>query len=474
MKTISKLLIFSILIVLMSASCTKRDENFVPDDLQINDFVWKGMNQYYLYQNDVQNLRDDRFANQNDLNNFLKNYVDPSTLFSNLKVDATTDKYSTIFSDYSVLQGLLSGNTKNNGVVYGLKFKTGSTTDLFGWIKYIIPNSDAAAKNLSRGQIFYAINGISLTVDNYKALLANDLYTMNFANFAAGAITPNGQSVGLVKSTLAENPVAISNTFTIGAKKIGYLMYNAFYSNYESQLNTAITQLQTKNITHLIVDLRYNSGGSIATATRLASMITGQFTGQLFARQQWNAKMQSYWLQNNPNQITNNFVSTYNGGLDLTNLNLSKIYFITSKSTASASEMVINGLKPYIQVVQIGDVTTGKNVGSASLYDSANFSGFNVNPNHRYAMQPIVLKISNSAGFGDYQNGLAPDVSQVENIGNLGVLGTATEPLLQTALNYVAVNGRMAQQQPSIIFEQFKDSKDLIPFQTDMYLEINR
>ena len=69
------------------------------------------------------------------------------------------------------------------------------------------------------------------------------------------------------------------------------------------------------------------------------------------------------------------------------------MYVLTTKSSASASELLINGLKPYIDVIQIGDVTTGKNVGSVTLYDSPNFGTQNRNPSHRYAMQPIVLKI---------------------------------------------------------------------------------
>ena len=75
---------------------------------------------------------------------------------------------------------------------------------------------------------------------------------------------------------------------------------------------------------------------------------------------------------------------------------MSKVYFITSQSTASASELLINGLKPYIDVIQIGDVTLGKNVGSITLYDYIDNNSLTKNPNHNYAMQPIVLKIANS------------------------------------------------------------------------------
>ena len=451
--------------------CSTDDSLYVPDELRINDFVWKGMNQYYLWQNDVPALKDDRFANQNDLNTFLTTFTSPNTLFQSLRVDATTDKYSVIYADYSVLEGVLSGTTKNNGIDYGLKYKSGSTTDLFGFVQYVLPASDAAAKNIVRGQIFYAINGTPLTISNYRSLLANDTYTMNFANFDNGAISPNGQSVVLTKSVLSENPVYLNTVLNQGSKRIGYLVYNGFYSGYENQLNAAFGQLKSQNITHLILDLRYNSGGSIATAARLASMITGQFTGQLFAKQQWNGKMQNYWLQYNPGQLNTNFTTTLGNGSAINSLLLSKIYILTTKGTASASELVINGLKPYIQVLQIGDVTIGKNVGSVTLYDSANFGSAGRNPNHKYAMQPIVLKTINAAGFGDYQLGLQPTLFLTEDYGNAGVLGDAAEPMLQTALNLIMATGKNATSVGTSA-KQFEVVKNATELENEMFVDI--
>ncbi len=472
MKNTLKLVAIFIPFILFTISCSKNDDLSIPAELQVNDFVWKGLNQFYLWQPDAPNLRDDRFGNQGDLNTFLKTYNDPTNLFNALRIDPNIDRFSVIFSDYNTLEGILSGTTKNNGVDYGLKYKTSNSTDIFGWVKYIIPNSDASTKNIQRGKIFYAINGTPLTASNYKSLLANDTYIMNFADFDNGNITPNGQSVMLTKTTLSENPVLINTVINQGAKRIGYLVYNGFYPNFESQLNTAFANLKAQNATHLILDLRYNSGGSIATASRLASMITGQFNGQIFARQQWNPKMQVYWSNNNASQFDTRFTTTLSDGTGINSLNLSKVIVLTTKSTASASELVINGLKPYVQVIQIGDVTVGKNVGSITVYDSPNFGSAGRNPNHKYAMQPIVLKTVNASGFGDYQTGLVPTTLQVEDLGNLGILGDVTEPLLQTALNYIQANGRMQPHQPEHIFEQCKDAKDLEPLQNEMYLEL--
>lgn len=469
-KIMSKKIVslFTLFLFTITALHCEKDDLAVPEELQINDFVWKGMNLYYLWQADVPNLADNRFGSQEELNGFLATYSNPATLFNSLRTDPAIDRFSVIYSDYSVLEGILTGNTTDTGMDYGLKYKTGSTTDIFGWVRYVLPNSNAAANNIHRGDIFYAINGTPLTASNYQSLLANASFTINLANYDNGNITPNGQSVTLTKSPITENPVFTTNVIDQGSNKIGYLMYNGFYTGFESQLNTAFGQFQSQGITHLILDLRYNSGGSVTTATRLASMITGQFTGQLFAHQQWNAKLQSTLDQNS---LNNYFTTTLSNGNTINSLHLNKVYILTSRSTASASELVINGLKPYIQVVQIGDKTTGKNVGSVTLYDSPTFRAQNRNPNHKYAMQPIVLKVANASGFSDYQTGLLADYTFLEDYGNLGLLGNPSEPMLNQALTIIANGGRQSQQNIKV-FDHFSDSKSIEPLRSEMYVEL--
>lgn len=459
-----------LLLLVLPFGCEDMDDNAVPSSLEVKDFVWKGMNLYYLWQADVTDLADNRFANQSQLNTFLEPFENPTVLFNSLRVASTTDRFSVIYSDYSVLEGVLSGNTLNNGMDYGLKYTDTSQTNVFGWVRYIIPNSDAATKNIQRGAIFYAIDGIALTNDNYRTLLASTTYTVNLASYSeiAGVvtITPNGQSVTLTKTNLAENPILLNTVITQGAHNIGYLMYNGFYSSYESQLNAVFGSFVSQNVTDLVLDLRYNSGGSVATATKLASMITGQFSGQLFAKQQWNAKTQGYFLANNPSSLENKFVAGLN------RLQLNKVYILTTKSTASASELVINCLKPYIEVIQIGDKTTGKNVGSITLYDSPTFSKSNVNPNHKYAMQPIVLKIVNKNGFGEYTSGILPTTSLPENFQNLRILGDVNEPLLEAAINQIIASGKMLPQVPKVINRDFIDAKSITALGSEMYVEL--
>jgi carboxyl-terminal processing protease len=460
MKTMFKSLLILLLVAFTFQSCQDEDDVATPMEIEVQNFVWKGLNLYYLWQADVPNLADSKFKNQAELNTFLGVYSKPENLFEALRVDKSIDKFSWMVDDYLELEGQLQGTTNNNGVEFGLSYKASGSNEIIGWVRYIIPNSDASTKYIERGDIFYAVNGTQLTDTNYKALLfgSNNDYTLNMADVNGGLFTPNGKTVALTKTVVDENPVLVNTVITSGSKKIGYVLYNGFYSNYDTKLNEAFGTLKSQGITDLVLDLRYNGGGSVTTATRLASMITGSYTGQVFSKQQWNAKIESYYATNNPESLKDFFVDKI-GTTPINSLNMTKIYILTSRSSASASELVINGLKPYMDVVQIGDITVGKNVGSVTLYDSPTFGKDKRNPNHRYAMQPIVLKIVNSLGSGDYQSGLTPTFALKESLSNLGVLGTSTEPLLNLAIAKITGTGKTKQPTKFLEFEFFKDTK---------------
>lgn len=457
------------ILLLLSFACQDHDDFDVPSDLRIHDFIWKGLNLYYLWQPEVADLADDRFENQDQLNQWLDTRPAPGEFFQSLLTDPQTDRFSRIFSDYTVLEGILNGTTKSNGVDFELRYVPGSETQVFGWVRYVLPNSDAATKNIQRGDIFYAVDGQTLNENNYRDLLSSGQYTLSLADYDNGNITPSGESVSLTKWVISENPVYATQVFEVGAEKIGYIMYNGFYPAFESQLNQAFAQLKASGANHLILDLRYNSGGSIATSARLASMITGQFTGQIFAREQWNPKVQDYLESHQGGSVENDFVGTISNGSAISHLNLDRVYVLTGPATASASELVINGLKPYIQVVQIGTKTTGKNVGSITLYDSPDFGKDGASARHKYAMQPIVLKVVNRDGFGDYQTGILPDYELPEDLGNLGVIGDIGEPLLSTAIGQITANGRMMSRPPAVILKRAADTRSLEPLRQEMY-----
>lgn len=471
MKYFIRFFVASILGLSLLYSCSNDDNSLqVPKAIEVQNFIWKGLNLYYLWQEDSPDLSDARFDTQENLNIFLHNYPDPKVLFDHLRVNKSIDRFSVFVDDYVYLENLFQGVTKNNGMDFTFRFKPGSETEVYGLVNYVIPNSDAAFKNISRGLIFYGVNGQSLNIANYRNLTATNSYTINLADFNAGAITPNGQSIELVKSEITENPVYLSKVIKTNNQMVGYLMYNAFTANFDLELNQVFENFKNQNVTDLVLDLRYNGGGSVLTATRLASMITGQFNGQLFAKQQWNSKIQSYYEANNPSQLVNNFTNVI-GNVPLHSLNLSRVFVLTTGGTASASELVINGLKPYINVIQIGTTTIGKNVGSITLYDSPTFNRDGVNKNHTYAMQPIVIKTINKDGFGDYQNGIVPTNEQAENPENLGILGNENEPFLQAALNLINGNAKFAPENQKYFGKEFITSKAMQRFGNEMYIK---
>lgn len=480
MKRISRSLVLLFLAAFSLQSCDDKDDVAASPNLQINNFIWRGLNEVYLWQADVPNLADNRFANQDALDSFLKGYSKPKDLFEDLlnKPESkypngdAIDRFSWIVDDYTVLEQELNGITKNSGIDFMLSYKPGSTTELLGFVRYIIPNSDASGKDIKRGDLFTSVNGTPLTVSNYEALLINsDGYTLNLATYNGSSFVLNGKSVALTKTTLEENPVLITKTITSGSHKIGYLMYNGFYGDYDDDLNQAFGQLKAAGITDFILDLRYNGGGSVRSSTRLASMITGQFTGQIFSKRQYNTKLMKDLSSEDLESLNERFVNTFDGAA-VNSLNLSTVYVITTDNTASASEIIINGLKPYINVIQIGETTVGKNVGSFTVYDSASLTKNNVNPTHKYAMQPLVFKITNAADFGDYTQGLVPNYEQFEYVSTYGVLGDASEPLLNLAISKITgTTAKRIQNDKGQILPYFTDSKSMRRFGKEMYLE---
>ena len=453
-------------------------------DNEVNDFVWKGLNDFYLWKDDVANLADTKDDDQDDYFTFLNNAGEPEDLFESLLFSPqTVDKYSWIVDDYIELEQQFSGVSKSNGVDFQLVLLSNSD-DIFGYVKYILPNSDASGKNIKRGDMFLEVDGQQLNLNNYSQLLfgGSDTYTLGLAKIENGIIDTTGETVTLTKEVYTENPVFLTKTFEKNGQKIGYLMYNRFTSNFDGELNAAFSQLQADGVNELILDLRYNGGGSVRTSTYLASMITGQFNNQLFAKERWNAKWQEIFEQQAPQFLVNNFTSQIrnedsNGNViiqeSINSLNLTRLYIIATGDTASASELIINGLKPYIDVVLIGETTEGKAVGSITLYDSDNFfrTGSNLNPNHFYAMQPITLEIVNKLGENDI-TGFDPDIELAEDITNMGVIGEESDPLLERALNEAAglATKFISQKSEFSSMKKIANSRDIVPSGSALYV----
>ncbi|MDC9722755.1 MAG: S41 family peptidase [Urechidicola sp.] len=473
MKTIKIYLALAILLII-GFSCKNDDNENIPADVEVQNFIWKGLNAFYFWQQDLPNLSDQRFSSQEQLNGFLIDYPIPEELFYNLLNNyPTTDKYSWIVDDYLALEDLLqNGIIGSNGVEFGLVLEAGSEIDVFGYVRYIIPNSDASTKNILRGDIFHAVNGIPLTVNNFRELLfISESYTLNFADYNNGNPVDNGIAINLIKNELQENPIYNTDIYEVSGKKIGYLMYNAFTPLYDNQLNDVFAMFKNDGVTDLVLDLRYNSGGSVRSATYLASMVTGQYTGELFSKEQWNNKWQDYFLSNDPSSVINNFTNQIIGGPGINSLNLDNIVILTTGSSASASELVINGLNPYIELTTIGTTTEGKTVGSITLYDSNNYRREDANRNHAWAMQPIVLEIQNKNGE-NFPEGFEPGIYFPEDFGDLGIIGEIDEPLLGRAISFITTGSRIAPSSfENNLSREFSSSKVNTRLGSNMFVD---
>jgi len=464
-----KVLLLACLVLVSVTSCFEdADDNIIrASTLDINDFVWKGMNAVYVYKDNIPDLANDRFDSSETYTEYLNNFSSPEDLFEDLLyLPDDVDEFSRIYPNYYDLEQLLQGTSLSNGMKYGLVQLPNAANDIIGYVRYVLPNSDAASKGITRGMIFNTIDGTALTSVNYGDLLSSTSYTVGWANYDNNGtpetrtddiITSNGESVSITKTEYTENPILTHNVFNIDGNSIGYLMYNGFRIGDANlnELNAVFAEFQSSGVSDLVLDLRYNGGGSVSTAIWLSSMITGQNTGDIFFKEKWNSEIQAAREQDDPESLINRFVDemvkrntnneiTYQQPIN--SLNLNKVYIITTGSSASASELVINGLSSHIEVVQIGSTTRGKPQASVTIYDSENLGRENANPNHTYAMQPLIYEAENSAGFSSYYDGIDPTegFGITELYEDLGQLGDVNERLLAEAIADITGFGRSA------------------------------
>lgn len=447
MRSFFKIICLSI-VVSTIVSCSK--EYVVPQDLVVNDFVWKGLNAYYLHQDKIEDLSDTRFGSDRELNAYLSTFLDYNSLFFSLLIPEDTK--SNLVEDFNFIEAPSIRTSFTNGLEYNV-FKEQNSDTILAVALDILPLSYAATENISRGDYFFAVvntdkDTIHLRENNYEDLLINyaqDTLKLVKATYDGIDVTTTNETINLVKKNYTHSPINLQKVITDAGNNVGYIMYNNDFSrNYINDLNNTFLEFKNQSVNELILDLRYNiGGGSFAKdISQIASMITDQFPDEVLIKEQWNTKAQSWFLANQPDSLLTKFSTKLNETTTINSLSLTDVYIILNGNNytgSSAIELLIHSLKPHINVHIIGNKTAGNNTGQITLYNSADYDFPLKNNTHTVALQPIVLSFLNK-NDETYESGFSPDLIPCANEDalNLGVLGEASDPILNSVLEYIS------------------------------------
>lgn len=356
------------------------------------------------------------------------------------------DRYS-FLDDGSVLDEL-QGNAGDLGM------DVSYVRDQSGTISLIVisadKNSPSGKVGVDRGWIITSINDGSVAYDNggpnynriFNAIYGSDPQ----ATFVFKRPDGTSQTNTLVKSTYAINPVLFDTVYDIGGQNVGYFVYNTFTSLKDAnnantlagnEIDRVFGKFSASNISSLIVDLRYNPGGDVETAISLADRIApSSLNGKEMFHQSFNDLLNEEFELEGESNNTN-----FDGS---GNLNLQNVFFIGTRSTASASELVYNSLRPYMNVKLVGDTTYGKPVGFwvMQIYTYRNNA-----PQFLANLFPVAFESLNSAGEGGYYDGLIPDKEAVDYV-NVP-WGNANDDNLEKIFSYISTGsfGRISSVQ---------------------------
>ncbi len=317
------------------------------------------------------------------------------------------DKWSYIENRQKFYLGYSAGKY----IGHGFGRKTDKNNNVY--VSYVYKNSPFDKAGITRGYKILEINDITT-----RYISKNELWDSIYGKDSAGVINKflledlNGchHTLYLPKDTINEKTVLHSDIFQLENKNTGYFVYQSFLNKSVPDLDSLFTVFQQNNVTELIIDLRYNTGGELRVANHLANLIAGAVAcNKVFGRIEFNdeksAENSTFWFHELNNSLC-----------------IERVIFITSDITASASEYLINGLRPHVEVVLVGDNTYGKPVG-ARVFQYRN-----------KVINIICFKVLNSLNEGEYFNGIPVNVQCDDDLQTQ--LGDTTECCLKEALFY--------------------------------------
>lgn len=375
-------------------------------------WIYETMQQNYLFYEDIPAEESLDFFQTPE--NFLKNAA-----------SSRDQKNGTLFShidSVNVSRALSSSPTFGYEAAL---IRTGSG-DYAIRVLYTQPGSPAEEAGLKRGDWIIAANNKKIGSGDYSKYVSapTQSYTFTLGNYNGEGFDTLGVTEIPAPRYIEETNLMKTSFITAGNRTAAYILYNSFGADDTETLQNMFVEIAARQPNDIILDLRYNPGGYVSTSQLLSTLLAPQNAmGQTFLNMTYNdkiAKTESYLFE--PSLIP--------GGTPLAYENL---YIITSNNTASASEIVINCLRPYLKerLLQVGTATFGKNVAQSLFTDEQS---------PQLELWLTTAYLSNAEGFQDYfDNGLQPDYELAENYaGELGELGTAEDMLLAPVFTRMA------------------------------------
>ncbi|MFC3811062.1 S41 family peptidase [Lacihabitans lacunae] len=381
-------------------------------------WIYQQMKKYYLWESQ---MPEEKNTNKN---------LAPEDYYRSILIKVGDfDRVSIMKLKADELIGQLSGNQNSYGFKY-IKYQADPTSpNIKLAVSLVFKDSPAQKAGIERGDIIDKINNTSLTVSNVDALLE-----LNAATFEVSHVNSSGKAepslkVNLQKVLFQQNPIPHFSLHQVGTKKVGYLVYTQFQPLFDNDLRNAFLLFKLQKIDEFILDLRFNPGGFTPSAEVLGSLIVPNLKpGSEMFHGICNASQTS--KPYNPTDP-----STYRGFVaEANNINLPRIYILTSHATSSSAELVINSLKPFMEVILVGDNTYGKNVISTVITDETGVQPF--------GLLPAWCQIFNIKGESNYgtKDGFIPNKKVLDDVMPLRPFGHPEETYFKAAMDLIAKN----------------------------------
>jgi C-terminal processing protease CtpA/Prc len=421
-----KKLLFILSISAFFFACKKETE--VDSNIAANQWIHEVMSSVYLWNDKMPSL-----ANTNT-------YANPTDYFYTLLHEfKTTDRFSWIDESYANLQNQLNGISTILGIKFNEFYTDNTKTSRAFVIAYVLKGSPAEKAGLKRGDIILKVDDQTITNSNYTNILSNQTLKLGLADFTNGAFVSNGKSVTVTKVELQTNPILADMIIAWSGKKVGYLAYSQFIGyvkdtltgkeyNFDDSVRALFGRFKAAGVNELVLDFRYNGGGYVTSSdliTNLTVKDAAARVGKLMNKKVYNTDYTAYLQKKDGASAFETLFKSEPNNLGT----LNRVFVLTAKNTASASELVINNLKPFMEVILIGENTYGKNVGSRTYADNR----------WKFGLQPIIFLIKNSIGESNYGtgSGFTPNYILKDSVLPYKALGNPGETYLNVALSII-------------------------------------